>query len=70
VDERDAERAGTLIEERVTRANGTAQATPPAAIDEERLILNLTELRDAGVLSEEEFEAKRRGVTREGGTDP
>ena len=70
VDKRDAERAGTLIEERVTRANGTAQATPPAAIDEERLILNLTELRDAGVLSEEEFEAKRRGVTRKGGTDP
>ncbi len=71
VDKRDAERAGALIEERLTRADGgTRQATPPTAIDEERLILNLTELRDAGVLSEEEFEAKRRGVTRKGGTDP
>ena len=70
VDKRDAERAGALIEERVTRANGTTQATPPTAVDEERLILNLTQLRDAGVLSEEEFEAKRRGVTRKGGTDP
>jgi hypothetical protein len=46
------------------------QVTPPTTTDDERLILNLTELRDAGVLSEEEFEAKRRGVTREGGTDP
>jgi hypothetical protein len=70
VDKRDAERAGALIEERVTRANGTRQATPSTAVDEERLILNLTQLRDAGVLSEEEFEAKRRGVTRKGGTDP
>ncbi len=71
VDKRDAERAGALIEERLTRADGgTRQATSPTAIDEERLILNLTELRDAGVLSEEEFEAKRRGVTRKGGTDP
>jgi len=34
------------------------------------LIQNLTELRDAGILSEEEFESKRRGVMREGGTDP
>ena len=71
VDKGDAERAGALVEERATRANGApTQATPPTTIDGERLILNLTELRDAGVLSEEEFEAKRRGVTREGGTDP
>ncbi len=71
VDKDDAERVAALIEERLTRANGgTMQATPPTTTDDERLILNLTELRDAGVLSEEEFEAKRRGVTREGGTDP
>ena len=71
VDKGDAERAGALIEERMTRADGgPTQASPPTPIDEERLILNLTELRDAGVLSEEEFEAKRRGVAREGGTDP
>ncbi len=71
VDKDDAERVAALIEERLTRANGgTMQVTPPTTTDDERLILNLTELRDAGVLSEEEFEAKRRGVTREGGTDP
>ena len=61
VDKGDAERAGTMIEERVTRANrGSTQATPPTTIDEEGLIQNLTELRDAGILSEE-FEAKRGG---------
>ncbi len=71
VDRGDAERAGALIEERVTRTNrGPTQATPPTTIDEEGLIQNLTELRDAGILSEEEFEAKRRCVMREEGTDP
>ena len=69
VDRGDAERAGALIEERVTRANGGPTQAPPAT-DVEGLIRNLTQLRDAGVLSEEEFEAKRRGMTREGGTDP
>lgn len=71
VDKADAERAGALIEERVTRTNRSpTRATPPTTIDEEGLIQNLTELREAGILSEEEFEAKRRGVMREGGTDP
>ena len=66
-----AERAGALIEDRVTRARGApAQASPPATADQEGLIQNLKELRDAGILNEEEFEAKLRGVTRGGGTPP
>ena len=68
VDRGDADRAVALIEERVTRAGDPTQAL--LATDEEGLIRNLTELRDAGVLSEEEFETKRRGVMREGETDP
>ena len=70
VNKDDAERAGVLIEERVVRSNeGHAQVNPPATIDEEGLMKNLTELRDAGVLSEEEFETKRRGMLRERGAD-
>lgn len=69
VDRGDAERAEALIGERVTRATGSpTQATPTTG--EEGLIRNLTELRDAGVLSEEEFEAKRRAVMRAGGSEP
>jgi hypothetical protein len=60
-----AERAGALIEGRAARAKGApAQASPPASVDEEGLIQNLKELRDAGILNEEEFEAKLGGVTR------
>src|SRR5918998_4497625 len=59
VDRGDADRAVALIEERVTRA-GRDPAQAPQATDREGLIQNLTELRDAGVLSEEEFEAKSR----------
>ena len=71
VDKGDAERAGALIEERATRANrGPTQESPPTTIDEEGLIQNLTELREAGILSEEEFETKRRGVMRKRETDP
>ncbi len=69
VDRGDADRAVALIEERVTRAGRHPTQAPPAT-DKEGLIRNLTELRDAGVLSEEEFETKRRGVMREGETDP
>ena len=66
-----AERAGALIEHRAARAKGTpAQASPPAPVDEEDLIQNLKELRDAGILNEQEFEAKLRGVMRGGGTHP
>ena len=63
-----AERAGVLIEDRAARARGApAQASPSATVDEEGLIQNLKELRDAGVLNEEEFEAKLGGVTRRRG---
>jgi hypothetical protein len=66
-----AERAGALIEGRAARARGTpGQASPPASADEEALIQNLKELRDAGVLDEEEFEAKLGSVTRRRGTRP
>jgi hypothetical protein len=63
-----AERAGALIESRAALARGTpVRAFPPATVDEEGLIQNLKELRDAGVLDEQEFEAKLGGVTRKGG---
>jgi hypothetical protein len=59
-----AERAGALIEDRAARARGAPAQAPPATADEEGLIQNLKELRDAGILDEEEFEAKLRGVVR------
>ncbi|CAA9484761.1 MAG: hypothetical protein AVDCRST_MAG12-1736 [uncultured Rubrobacteraceae bacterium] len=65
-----AERAGALIEDRVARARGAPTQAPPETVEEEGLIRNLKELRDAGVLNEEEFEAKLRGVTRGGGRHP
>jgi hypothetical protein len=69
VNKDDAERAGVLIESRAAQAKGTpVQASPPATVDEEGLIQNLTELRDAGILNEEEFEIKRRGVMHKRGT--
>ena len=55
-----AERAKALIEERMPRANGQLMRSPEAAPDTERLVRALTELRDVGVLSEEEFETKRK----------
>jgi hypothetical protein len=60
-----AERAGALIE---ARARGAPTQAPPETVDEEGLIRNLKELRDAGILNEDEFEAKLRGVTRGRGT--
>ncbi len=67
----DAERAGALIEERVARANDNPmQASSPTTIEVESLNRSLRELRDAGILSEEEFETKRRGMLRDKGTDP
>lgn len=63
LDRGDAGRAGALIEERVARANDRpTRASLPETVEEERLVQNLTELRNAGVLSEEEFETKRREV--------
>ncbi len=55
-----AERARALIEARMPRASGPRAST--AAPDTERLMRALTELRDAGILSEEEFETKRESV--------
>ena len=58
-----AERARTLIEERTARANGRPpRPSPPARPEAEHLVRALAELRDAGVLSEGEFEAKRAEV--------
>lgn len=70
VNKGEAERAGALIEDRMARANdGHTQTSSPTTIDEESLNRSLTELRDAGILSEEEFETKRRGMLRDRGTD-
>jgi len=71
VNKEDAERAGALIEERAARAGGRpTQATPTATAEEEGLIRSLEKLRDAGILSEEEFEVKRKEVKRDGQTYP
>jgi hypothetical protein len=61
----DAEPARALIEERMARANiYPSQSSSPAAPSTERLIRSLAELRDAGVLSEEKFEMKRKELMR------
>jgi hypothetical protein len=65
-----AEQAGALIGDRAARARGAPAQAPPETVDEEGLIRNLKELRDAGILNEEEFEAKLRGVTRGRGMHP
>ena len=59
-----AERAKALIEERMPRANGRLMLSTEVAPDTERSMRALTELRDAGVLSEEEFETKRKELMR------
>ena len=62
----DAEHARALIEERIARVNAyPSRSSSPAAPSTERLIRSLAELRDAGILSEEEFEIKRSEVLRE-----
>jgi hypothetical protein len=65
-----AERAGALIEDRAARARGAPAQAPPVTADQEGLIQNLKELRDAGILNEEEFEVKLRGVMRKRGKYP
>jgi len=60
-----AERAKELIEERVAQA-GTSPPRPQkssAARDTAALVHKLAELRDAGVLTQEEFEAKKSSMT-------
>ncbi len=59
-----AERAKALIEDRTTRSDGRpSRPSPPANPEAEHLVRALVELRDTGLLSEEEFEAKRAEVT-------
>lgn len=58
IEESTAAHAKTLIEERMSYATDS----PPQNPDKENLIRKLAELRDAGVLSPEEFEAKRKAV--------
>ena len=55
-----ARRAKALIEEHMSRANGQTVRSPQVGPDPRRLMQALTELRDSGVLSEEEFETKRK----------
>lgn len=58
-----AERARALIEARTARPDGhPPQPPPPSSTDKGSLVRALVELRDAGVLSQEEFEAKRAEV--------
>jgi hypothetical protein len=60
-----AERAKALIEERVAQAGASPPRPekPSAARDTVDLVHKLAELRDAGVLTQEEFEAKKRSIT-------
>lgn len=58
VDDSVSRNAKTLIEDRISQT-----AIPiPRNLDKENLIRKLAELRDAGVLSPEEFEAKRKNI--------
>lgn len=53
-----------LIEDRTTRSDGReVRPSPPANHEAKHLVRALVEVRDAGVRSEEEFEAKRAEVT-------
>ena len=65
VEEDAAARAKSLIEERVSRPVDTDHQTFSDAPARTDLIRKLAELRDAGVLSPEEFEAKK-GALEEG----
>ncbi len=67
VNKENGERARTLIEERMKRVKDNPSRTrrsSPANPEAERLIQALTELRDAGILSKEEFDTKRSEVIR------
>lgn len=62
IEETAARRAGSLIEACVERANdsGKLPQEPSDIPDPQTLVLKLSELRDAGVLTREEFESKRK----------
>ena len=61
VEEHATTYAKSLIEERMTRSAGDSPKAPYAP-DKANLLYKLTELRNAGVLSQEEFEAKKKAV--------
>ena len=54
--------AKSLIEERMSRLPDNLFETSSGTLPEADLIRNLVELRDAGVLNPEEFEAKKKAV--------
>lgn len=62
VDEDTASRAKVLIEERMARL--ADEPDHPQASETPRLLRKLADLRNAGVLTEQEFEAKRRELER------
>lgn len=62
VEEAAAGHAKSLIEDRMARPNDKLHRTSPATSTNTDLILKLTDLRDAGVLSPEEFETKKKAV--------
>jgi hypothetical protein len=58
-----AGRTKTLIEERVARASSPHPQKSSAARDTADLVRKLAELRDAGILTQEVFEAKKKALT-------
>ena len=61
IEENSAREARALIEERMKRANNGQPFRELSSLpDTQNLILKLSELRDAGVLTREEFESKRK----------
>ena len=62
IEEDAARHAGAMIEERVKRATNNSKLPhePSDIPDSQALIRKLSELRDAGVLTREEFELKRK----------
>jgi hypothetical protein len=66
-----AERAKALIEERVARAKDRSlqPGKPPSSSGAADLVRKLTELRDAGVLSQEEFEIKKAVAMKQKAAD-
>ncbi len=64
VDQDAAGRARELIEARVDTGvgKGVVQGAAPSGASATDLLQKLTDLRDAGILSPEEFEAKKRDL--------
>lgn len=62
VEESAATQAKSLIEDRISRPASYSRRDSSDASDKLSLIRKLAELRDAGVLSPEEFETKKKAV--------